>query len=519
MSNYFLLLKIFFKEKFSLNNSRKSSSLALIILTIVLLLGCSFYFNYMFMQVYSSINMTDQYIILMTGMTCSITFFTSFFRAKDVLFSVKDHNILVPMPINKKTIIGAKLSFFYLEELLFSLLFMLPTLVFYTQMDRWYLLLGTIGMIFVPLITVVISVAIGFIVTLLTNRFQKAKTISNIIYILIYLGFIIFIFFVSYSTNSEMANQINNVISIILPFLKWVELGIIDHDILYVCLLVGFAILSTAIIVVLYSLFYEKFYQALFIVESKRKFNSKDIKTSPLTWTMFKKDIATLVSNPMVLLGCFVGSILALIMPFLLRYTPFESQDPDEIMLYYYVLGLVMPGILAVISSISNYTAFAITLEKQGISIIKSLPISSKKFVLSKLIVNQTIVGSLTLIASIITCVLFPLDIFIILEVILMPQIYILGMGMYGLILNFHYYKINWSSYNEIKNSVSSVIYSLTALLFGALTIVISLIGLFAELPSYVTFIISILYVIALTIGFGIPLFKKSPKWLLQISC
>ena len=204
MHNYLSLLKIFVTEKFSFQNRKRrkiNSGLGAIIFFLVLMLLVSVFVNSGVLDAYKRNNIAEEYPVAVLGIACSLTFISALFRANSVLFSLKDHAFLTPLPLKKSTIVLVKLTTFYLEEMIFSLLVMVPSIVFYGMIDPTYIFSGIVCMLTVPLIMVLLSIVLGFIITLLLNRFTAMKIITTILYIAIFTAYIAIVFIISYDTN------------------------------------------------------------------------------------------------------------------------------------------------------------------------------------------------------------------------------------------------------------------------------------------------------------------------------
>ena len=121
MNNFSVVFKVLFSElfsSFSKKNNRKPY-ITLIILG-VLFFGLSIFYTLGMDVILKEVNGQQYLPLLFASVALVFVVFTTIFRAQMVLFSNKDHNILTPLPISKKTIISAKLLMFYLQELVYS---------------------------------------------------------------------------------------------------------------------------------------------------------------------------------------------------------------------------------------------------------------------------------------------------------------------------------------------------------------------------------------------------------------
>ena len=135
-----------------------------------------------------------------------------------------------------------------------------------------------------------------------------------------------------------------------------------------------------------------------------------------------------------------------------------------------------------------------------------------------KLIINQ-LPGFIFGIASgVISIVLFKFDVLSAISIIVIPQLYILLAGIFGLLINLKFPKLNWSTYNEIKNSPSAMIFSFSSMIAAIiLTAIYFVLGLFINVIA--AFSITLVLLIAGIIALFIILSKKGKTLLLQIEC
>ena len=277
MNNFSVVFKTLFSElfsSFSKKNNRKPY-ITLIILGI-LFFGLSIFYTLGMDVILKEVN-GEQYLpLLFASVALIFVIFTTIFRAQMVLFSNKDHNILTPLPITKKTIISAKLLIFYLQELVYSIILFLPTIVLYALSHISFLFFGLILLLIIPLIGVLVSSVIGFLISFLVNRFKIAKIISTILYIGLFVGLIVLSFTLSINgTGEEDPTVFLKAIAKMRDFFlfDWIYRGFVNNEWLYFLLLVGSSFISAFIVIFLYAKFYEAFYVMLNRSFSRSKYN------------------------------------------------------------------------------------------------------------------------------------------------------------------------------------------------------------------------------------------------------
>lgn len=522
MNNFSVVFKTLFSElfsSFSKKNNRKPY-ITLIILGI-LFFGLSIFYTLGMDVILKEVN-GEQYLpLLFASVALIFVVFTTIFRAQMVLFSNKDHNILTPLPITKKTIISAKLLIFYLQELVYSIILFLPTIVLYGLSHISFLFFGLILLLIIPLIGVLVSSVIGFLISFLVNRFKIAKIISTILYIGLFVGLIVLSFTLNINgTGEEDPTVFLKAIAKMRDFFlfDWIYRGFVNNEWIYFLLLVGSSFISAFIVIFLYAKFYEAFYVMLNRSFSRSKYNRKEVKSKSVVSSIISKDIKLLFSVPLILLSSFSGGLVGVIMTTFVVINFNNITVPPEATLIVDMVKSASPIIICFFCAMMAITTMAISLEKDSFWLIKTLPIRKKDYYTAKLIENQIFNGIFALISSLIIICVIPMNVLDIINLIIYPQLYIFALGLFGLVINLKHPRLHWSSFNEIKNSASIMIYTFSEMLIAL--VLIGIFILFYLVSNALTAVIVSLLLIILFILIMIQVLNKDgKKWFDEIVC
>jgi len=522
MNNFSVVFKVLFSElfsSFSKKNNRKPY-ITLIILG-VLFFGLSIFYTLGMDVILKEVNGQQYLPLLFASVALVFVVFTTIFRAQMVLFSNKDHNILTPLPISKKTIISAKLLMFYLQELVYSVILFLPALVMYSISHISFLFFGLILLLIIPLIGVLVSSVIGFLISFLVNRFKVAKIISTILYIGLFVGIIVLSFSLNMNgSGDEDPTIFLEAIEKMRGFFlfDWIYRGFINNEWFYFLLLVGISLISAIIVIFLYAKFYEAFYAMLNRSFSRSKYNRKEVKSKSVISSIISKDLKLLFSVPLILLNSFSGGLVGVIMTTFVVINFNNITVPPEAELIVDMIKGASPMIICFFCAMMAITTMAISLEKDSFWLIKTLPIRKKDYYMAKLIENQIFNGVFALISSLIIIFVIPMNVLDIINLIIYPQLYIFALGLFGLVVNLKHPRLHWSSFNEIKNSASIMIYT-----FSEMLIALVLIGIFITFylvaNALIAIIVSLLLIILFILIMIQVLNKEGKKWFDEIVC
>lgn len=138
---------------------------------------------------------------------------------------------------------------------------------------------------------------------------------------------------------------------------------------------------------------------------------------------------------------------------------------------------------------------------------MKTLPVSYRTYLLSKICLTQLTVGVLLLIGSLLGLIVVPPTVENIIFLVVLPQVYLFSMNCLGLLINLCFPKLNWKNENEaVKNSRSVVVTMLLDFLY-TIVFAFSVIGLSFVNPL-LAFLITSAWTLVLAVLIAWLLFK-----------
>lgn len=455
MSNTLIpLLKVSLIQTFDFRrkNSSKNISLIAMLFIIILFGSClSTIYAYMFTQ-FALNGEFDLVNVLygMSGISALLSLFTAMPKVKDTLYASKDYDMLASLPIKKTNIIFVKLVSIYFRELIYSFIFLIPTtiVILVFGANPLYIIDGVLLFIFIPVIPLLVSGIFGLIISILADRFKFSNIISSVLSIAFVIGIMLMSSFLNFTEESEASfGPILAGIAWINPSTKLLNLDIVGVNYL-VYVVVNVVVL--AVICYVFALFYDKIHSYLQSSGSHRKYVVKDLKQKKQFKALFLMDFKKYASSRMYLVNTLTGGVLCIVMVLILVFS-FNTDGLEMDMKVFYPFMVI-----AIVFSIGITTpsTSAISMEGKNFWIIKTLPINFKKFALSKILLSEIVLAPFALIASIILIVYSKTDVASNILIVLLPQVYLLGITVLGFYFNTIYYKLNWTSETEVvKNS------------------------------------------------------------------
>ena len=158
-------------------STKKKSTFTKILLPIILtisIMAMMYSYSDLIMKELVSVNMEFVLLTLFILFTSIMTLVEGIYKSGNLLFNCKDDNLLFSLPIRKRTVLFIRVFKFYIFELLYNSLFLLPAMIVYARYVNpgiTYYIVSVIGLLVFPIIPILISCFIGTIITFLyTNK-------------------------------------------------------------------------------------------------------------------------------------------------------------------------------------------------------------------------------------------------------------------------------------------------------------------------------------------------------------
>ena len=447
-----------------------------------------------------------------------VTFIEGVYKSGSLLFDCKDDQLLLSLPVKRNTVLFIRIFKLYVFEFLYNSLFILPAMVIYAaniNPNFSYYLVSIIALLLLPIIPIILSCLVGFIITFLSSKF-KGKNFFQTVFTTL---FLILIIYISYNMDGFMNNLAQNASSIndlitkiyypVGAYISLINDFSIKNFIIYI--VSHLAILSLTIFILgkLYFRINSNFKRVLV----NHKNNHYKIKSRSKMITFIKKELNKFISTPVFVTNAGFGLVLFIVACI------FASLKFD------YIAGLIMKiypgikvdliksqlpvfmfGLVCFTSLMTSITSSMISLEGRAFNILKSLPIKPFNIVIYKLLAALIIMIPCIFIGDIIVFIRFKFDLISIILILFASIILPLTSELIGIIVNLKYPKLDALNDTEIvKQSISSMISVFIGISLIGITLFSSFKMLDFGFESYI--IISILIIIYILISLMLFLF------------
>lgn len=516
MKKLFSLIKASMTENMSLfnvkvNNKNSNTKKYLPIIFFVLILYTMSSYADMLMSELDKVNMAFLTIIVFIFGTIILTFIEGIYKSSGLLFNCRDDNLLLSLPIKKSTVLFIRIFKFYVFELLYNTMFLLPAMVIYLRYsapDFSYYFVSFLAIFLLPMIPVSLACIVGFVISSISVKFKN----KNIIQIIVTMIFLLGLFFVSFNMNNLITKLVNNASSINSLIQKlYYPAGLYYNLVMnfnlkdfFVFLLIHIG--SLALITIIFSRIYFNINsnsKTVILGSSKKTYK---IKTRKQLNAIIRKELSKFTSSAVYFTNTWFGILLFVVgsIAIVLKYdsvsTSVASLTKTPISQLSVYVPVVVFSLIIFCSFMTSITSSMISLEGKSFNILKSLPVKPQKIIYSKVLTAVLLMVPFMLVGDIIILIKFNFNIletFIILvSSILLPII----SETIGILVNLKFPKMNALNDTEvIKQSMSSFI-SVTS---GMAIILISLVIMFNTINKNNVDLVLSLMLIAYFVMFG----------------
>ena len=419
------------------------------------------------------------YAILMAILGSSMfTFFTSVYKAQEVLFSAKDYEMLMALPIKPRVILLSKMIQLLLLNYLFVALILIPpAIVYFTRVNisTLFFVYLVIEFIFAPLISIVVASIIAFILSYVLSRVRH----KNLVIILGSFIVTILIMLVSNNANSIIdmvtinSEAVNSAVSKAYPPAIYFKDALAHLDVLNLFKFVIVSIIPFLIFLFVFSKFYNNINAKLSESFKSSNYKLTTLKTTSKMKALIIKELKAYFACPIYVLNTSFALVLITIVSIA---SLFFGGDVIANLLKVpevkNILPQLMIGVLSVVVCMSCTTNLSISLEGKELWILKSSPIDAIDIFKGKIAVNLIILIPIILLNSVILLVSLKMNLISFLWLIIIPTLYAFVISILGIFINLYFPKLEWiSEVTVVKQSLSAMLAPLLGMILVAIPV------------------------------------------------
>ena len=468
-------------------NKKKQGKFSKTILPIILMLYLMFIAAFYANALLGELKPLHLEYIVLTLFSLAITilsFMEGIYKSGSLLFNCKDDNLLLSLPIKKRTVMLIRVLRFYIFELLYNSLFILPAMIVYAisiMPSLNYYLTSFIALLLLPIVPIILSCIVGFIITYLSSRFKGKNIVQTIFTTLLLLCILYFSFNSDNYVNDivSKASGLNDLVTkLYYPVGAYISL-VNNFDIIKLLIYIIIHIVIILITIFILGKVYFKINSNSKSVIAHSKSKKINIKTNSKCTSFIKKEFNKFVSTPVFITNAGFGLVLYIIACVLIsiKFDGFAetiiSTGELNIDMVYNLLPIIMFGIICFGSLMTSITSSMISLEGKTINLLKSLPLKPINIVLYKVLTSLVIIVPCIIVGDIILFIRFHIDITSILLLLIASVLLPFVTELIGIIINLKYPKMDAINDTEVvKQSMSSFVSTLIGMILLGITAV-----------------------------------------------
>ncbi len=437
---------------------------------------------------------------LYTIITTVIIVMEGVYKSGDLLFKPRDNDMLLAMPIPRSTIVFARIIKFYLFEMLYCLIFLLPAIIAYiinVDVSASFYFLAITMLILVPVIPIAVSCLIGLVSSAVSSRF-KHKTFLQVVFSFIILFAFAAIILMANTTSDfdgrSLATFSDGISAYYYPASAFVDLAT-NFDLWQYLIFVVVNLAVLAVTVFIISRFYFQIVTRLSTAKRTENVVAKfNFKEHSQTFAIVKKEITKYFNTPVLLTNTAVGLVLYVVVVGALCFqfedfaTSMTSSGEfpltvDEIRSF---LPSVAFGLVAFTSLMTFITTTMLSLEGKAFNLLKSMPISGRKVLMTKVLSAMLLIVPVTALGVIAMCLRFQFGIveaiLVLIGVIATPLV----TELIGILIDLKYARFDAESDAVVVKQSAGVLVS-TFLGLGMVLVTISLTFILVFITGQIT--------------------------------
>lgn len=525
MNSIFFLIKANIINSWGINKVLKSKSrsekLKALLLGIVIVYAFSmmlftmFLLNFPLSDILQKLNALEYLIVSSVLTTTLFALAMSIYKIPGYLFSFKDFDLLMSLPVKPSAVLISKMIFVYLSNLAVSVLVGIPSLVIYgikTHGGIIYYVFVAVTTLFVPLIPISIGAFFAYFLGRISARF-RATNVLLLIGTFVLMGAFIFLPNLISGVNAEQVQNAIPTISTITDILFWTKLYMkaLSHtSLLY---LLYFLLVSLAVFGAFIMIFARGFKTINSRMAERYKASNYKItklKASGVLKALYVKELKFYFSSYIYITNTAVGVIMMLLFS---GTVAFFGRDKVAKVLELPMADAYLTPVVALVFafciSFTFITAPSISLEGKSLWIIKSLPLKVESILWSKILLNFTLTIPALIINTVIVAFAFSMNLQAVLAVFAVSVMYCIISPVIGLLVNLYFPKLEWTTQIAVvKQSASVLVTMLISFVMLGIPIALFVLikpsntNLFMEIFSLVLLIVAFVLIKALkTVG------------------
>ena len=411
MKKLFSLIKAAMSQDMNLFKvkQQKKSGLGKIIFPVILasfFMICIGVYAYGFAEILNPMGLIDVLLSIFIILTAVLTILEGAYKSQGMLFEAKDSELLFSLPITKKMIFTIRIIKLMTFQFLYNSLFLIPSVIvygIYKKVDLNFCMSSILMIVLSPIIPTIIGCIIGYIIKGISSKFKSKRFVQ----VILSSSLLLVVLYISFNKNKILEYITQNASNIDVLIKQIYYPAVLFSNLIKSFNITEFLILlAICILPLVIFIYFGSIYYFTIISKSGEKGISKKTviknnkyKVKKPQYALIAKELKRFFTSPVFIINSGFGLVLIVVATIGL-VTNFkglvagfssgiEAEISTETVMQY--ISKIYLCLVVLMSFMTSITSSMISLEGKNIEITKSLPVSSKKILLAKILTSNII--------------------------------------------------------------------------------------------------------------------------------
>ncbi len=491
MKPFFALLKLSFisllrttmnSGSSSRRRKRSVSGAGALVLLGFLMVYVSGTYSFMLAGAFGPQGGLDLMLTIMLLLAMVFPFIITIYSAQGTVFSTKDTDLVLALPVSAFTVLLARVSSLYLEVLYMMELMLLPVGIAWA----WFGGAGGVGFavellvmgLFLALIPTTMSMIFGYLISAVVSR-MRFKNFFTVLFSLVLVGVIMVGSFMLPSTMTMAEANMEGVRQTLqgsLPPFYFAAGALASFSIPRLLLVAAVCVAPFFLLSWLFSLNYKKILTGLQSHAQRRNFKLRSVRTTGSFAALLGKEARRFFGTPayvlnMGMMGFLVlaASVAALLFKSNVSAFLVEINEGMTNFSLSALLPIFVLGVLAFSVAVTCPSCVSMSLEGKTLWLLKSSPVSAGRVFLAKAGFGALVSAAFSVVPAILLGIAFDISAAQTVAIALVMLAFAAFEGMEGLMINLALPKMDAENETLVIKQSSSVIVSMLVCLGAAL--------------------------------------------------
>ncbi len=404
------------------------------------------------------------YLVMIAAL---LLFVFGIFKAGNSILSPKGYDILSSLPLRQSSIVISRFAGMYVEDLLLTVCILLPGMLVYGFCNHpgvsFYLVLS-VGGLFVPALPLIVSTALGAIITAISSRMKYKSLAQTLLTIILVVALLIGSMSISTMDENDIVAMFQNLTSTIgeligqiYPPALWLGNAAVHGQISGLLLFVVLSVLGMTVTILLVSRSFHAIIRRMLTTSAKHDYKMQTLKTNNMLSALYRREAKRYFASSLYVTNTIIGPIMALLMSAGILIAGMDTIR-DTIPLPLDIDGLV-PFLLAAVFTTMTTTSCAISMEGKHLWIVQTLPIPARVWLDSKILLNLSLIAPFYLLSEVCLILALKPNFLQLIWLLVIPALLILFAVVFGITVNLKFPKFDWEKEESVvKQGASAAI-------------------------------------------------------------